>query len=142
MQIPIKKPITFSINWANNFFQKKKQVNCNVSFLKFDFLWLYRQWIQLKPGKPHKFSHSDWLIEDIPSTMEIWRLFLCSIILSSNFFHIHFALICLLSITRVTLQLTIVSVISDPLAFYHLARNIGIISTYLSFGLSKGYYNH
>lgn len=65
--------------------------------------------------------------------------FLCSIILSYNFLHIHFALICLLfSITRVTLQPTIVSLIGDPLAFYHLARNIGIISTYLSFGLSKG----
>lgn len=35
------------------------------------------------------------------------------------------------------LQLTTVSVIGDPLAFYHLARNIGIISTYLSFGLSR-----
>lgn len=140
MQIPIKKPITFLINWANNFFQKKKQVNCNVSFLKFDFLWLYRQWIQLKSGKPHKFTHSDWLIEEDISV--IWRIFLCSIILSSKFFHIHFALICLLSITRVTLQLTIVSVIGDPLAFYHLARNIDIISTYLSFGLSKGHYNH
>lgn len=47
--------------------------------------------------------------------------------------------ICLLfSITRETVKLTILSVIDDPFVFYDLVRNIGIIGTYLSFGLSKG----